>query len=41
MLLLIQPGGHGDDLGEAVMSQRETRYPELTAALVEEFLDVP
>ncbi len=36
--LLVLPGGHGDYLGEAVMTQRATRYPELTAALVEEFL---
>lgn len=36
--LMILPGGHGDYLGEAVMTQRETRYPELTAGLVEEFL---
>jgi pimeloyl-ACP methyl ester carboxylesterase len=37
--LLILPGGHGDYLGEAVMTQAETRYPELTARLIEEFLD--
>jgi pimeloyl-ACP methyl ester carboxylesterase len=36
--LLVLPGGHGDYLGEAVMSARETRYPELTAGLIEEFL---
>lgn len=36
--LTILVGGHGDYLGEAVMTQRETRYPELTAGLVEEFL---
>lgn len=39
--LLILPGGHGDYLGEAVMTQKETRYPELTAKLIEEFLDSP
>jgi pimeloyl-ACP methyl ester carboxylesterase len=39
--LLILPGGHGDYLGEAVMTQKETRYPELTARLIEEFLDNP
>jgi pimeloyl-ACP methyl ester carboxylesterase len=39
--LLILPAGHGDYLGEAVMTQRETRYPELTARLIEEFLDGP
>lgn len=37
--LLILPGGHGDYLGEAVMTQKVTRYPELTAGLIEEFLD--
>jgi pimeloyl-ACP methyl ester carboxylesterase len=37
--LLILPGGHGDYLGEAVMTQKQTRYPELTARLIEEFLD--
>lgn len=37
--LLILPGGHGDYLGEAVMTQKETRYPELTAQLIGEFLD--
>lgn len=37
--LLILPAGHGDYLGEAVMTQKETRHPELTARLVEEFLD--
>jgi pimeloyl-ACP methyl ester carboxylesterase len=36
--LLVLPGGHGDYLGEAVMSTGETRYPELTAGLIEEFL---
>lgn len=39
--LLILPGGHGDYLGEAVVTQRDTRYPELTARLIEEFLDSP
>lgn len=37
--LLILPGGHGDYLGEAVMTQKLTRYPELTARLIAEFLD--
>ncbi len=37
--LMILPGGHGDYLGEAVMTQKDTRYPELTARLIEEFLD--
>jgi hypothetical protein len=39
--LLILPGGHGDYLGELVMTQRETRYPELTVGLIEEFLNAP
>ncbi len=39
--LLILPGGHGEFLGEAVMTQNQTRYPELTARLIEEFLDSP
>ena len=39
--LLILAGGHGDYLGEAIMTQRATRAPELTAGLVEEFLDAP
>jgi pimeloyl-ACP methyl ester carboxylesterase len=37
--LLIVPGGHGDYLGEAVMTHKDTRYPELTARLIQEFLD--
>lgn len=37
--LLILPGGHGDYLGEVVMTQADTRYPELTAGLIEEFLN--
>lgn len=39
--LLILPGGHGDYLGEVVMTQGETSYPELTAGLIEEFLVSP
>jgi pimeloyl-ACP methyl ester carboxylesterase len=37
--LLILPGGHGDYLGEVVMTKADTRYPELTVGLIEEFLD--
>jgi pimeloyl-ACP methyl ester carboxylesterase len=37
--LLILPGGHGDYLGEAVTTTEETRQPELTAGMVETFLD--
>ena len=36
--LLVLPGGHGDYLGEAVMAERESRWPELTATLINEFL---
>jgi len=39
--LLILPGGHGDYLGEAVMTQKETRYPEFTVGIIEEFLGQP
>lgn len=39
--LLVLPGGHGDYLGEAVMTQRESRFPQLTAALIEDFLESP
>ena len=39
--LLILPAGHGDYLGDAVMTAGDTRYPELTARLIEEFLDSP
>lgn len=37
--LLILPGGHGDYLGELVMTQTDTRYPELSARLIEQFID--
>jgi pimeloyl-ACP methyl ester carboxylesterase len=37
--LLILPGRHGDYLGEVVMAQKDSRYPELTARLIGEFLD--
>ena len=37
--LLVLPAGHGDYIGEAVMTQSPTRYPELAAALITEFLD--
>lgn len=39
--LLILPGGHGDYLGEAVATQGDTDYPELTARLILEFLGPP
>lgn len=37
-LLLIVPGGHGDYLGEAVMTQKETKYPEAVVGLIERIL---
>ena len=39
--LIVLAAGHGDYLGEAIATQRATRAPELTAGLVEEFLDAP
>ncbi|HKO92405.1 MAG TPA: alpha/beta fold hydrolase [Polyangiaceae bacterium] len=39
--LLIFPGGHGDYLGELIQSKQGSRYPELAAGLIEEFLDAP
>jgi pimeloyl-ACP methyl ester carboxylesterase len=38
--LLILPGGHGDYLGEVTVAASETRYPDLTAQLVERFLSM-
>jgi pimeloyl-ACP methyl ester carboxylesterase len=39
--LLVLPGGHGDYLGEVVAAPADTRQPELTAQLIEQFLDDP
>jgi pimeloyl-ACP methyl ester carboxylesterase len=39
--LLVLPGGHGDYLGEAVAAPADTRQPELTAQLIEQFLEDP
>ena len=36
--LLVLPAGHGEYLGEVVMTSGDTRYPALTAGLIEEFL---
>jgi pimeloyl-ACP methyl ester carboxylesterase len=38
--LLVLPGGHGEYMNEITLPQR-ARAPELTAGLVEEFLDAP
>ena len=37
--LMILPSGHGDYLGEKLMAKKHSRYPEVTAWLIEEFLD--
>ena len=37
--LLVLPGGHGDYLGEAVTTRRETRLPEITAGLIDTYLN--
>jgi pimeloyl-ACP methyl ester carboxylesterase len=39
--LMVLVGGHGDYLGEAIMTQRASRAPELTAGFVADFLDGP
>jgi len=39
--LMILPGGHGDYLGEMIVAKKGSRYPELTAGLIEQFLDDP
>jgi pimeloyl-ACP methyl ester carboxylesterase len=36
--LLVVPGGHGDYMGEAITASGESRYPELMAGMIEEFL---
>lgn len=38
--LLILPAAHGDNLGEIVTVRSDSRYPELSAALIEEFLNL-
>ena len=38
--LLILPAAHGDYLEEVVTVHSDCRYPELSAALIEEFLDL-
>lgn len=38
--LLILPAAHGDYLEEVVTVRSDCRYPELSAALIEEFLDL-
>src|SRR5258705_8494363 len=38
--LLVLPGGHGDYVAEASSAPTDTDYAEITARLVEPFLDV-
>jgi pimeloyl-ACP methyl ester carboxylesterase len=37
--LIVLPGGHGDYLGELFVARQQSRYPELTSGLIEQFLD--
>jgi pimeloyl-ACP methyl ester carboxylesterase len=39
--LMILPGAHGEFLGEAIGAKENSRHPELSAALIEDFLDSP
>lgn len=39
--LLVLPAGHGDYIGEVVATTTQTSLPEVTAAIVEEFLRQP
>ena len=39
--VVILPGGHGDYLGELLAPAPGSRYAELTAWLIEQFLDGP
>lgn len=36
--LVILPGVHGEYLGEAIVTTKETQYPQITSSIVEEFL---
>ena len=39
--LLVLPGGHGEYLGELIFGKPGSPYPELSAGLIEAFLDAP
>jgi pimeloyl-ACP methyl ester carboxylesterase len=39
--LLVLPGGHGDYLGELTATSSGSRFHELTAGLIDEFLNGP
>jgi pimeloyl-ACP methyl ester carboxylesterase len=39
--LIVLPGGHGEYLGELIFGKPGSPYPELSAGLIEAFLDAP
>ncbi|MBI2429543.1 MAG: alpha/beta hydrolase [Ignavibacteriales bacterium] len=39
--LAILPGGHGEYIGEIMTAKMESKLPEMTVTLIEEFLDTP
>jgi len=39
--LAILPGGHGEYIGEITAVKEGSKLPEMTVAMIEEFLDVP
>lgn len=39
--LSILPGGHGDYLGEITTNMKQSKIPELTASMIDEFLSSP
>ena len=39
--LSVLPGAHGEYIGEAEVAKKGSRMPELTVAMIEEFLDEP
>jgi pimeloyl-ACP methyl ester carboxylesterase len=39
--LIILPGAHGEFLGDLLSAKKGSRYPELTVALIEDFLGSP
>ena len=39
--LAILPGGHGEYIGEVMAAKEGSKLPEMTVALIEEFLDEP
>jgi len=39
--LAILPGGHGEYIGEIMAAKEGSKLPEITVAMIEEFLDLP